>query len=107
MHNLAPFDHRHVLWVAGNFCELVCHDPGLSQTVKIKMSNRKRWADILAAYGKSWARHFVLAARAARKTTRKRCFATAQVTDKFNNFAATQFSPDGFGELLGLFGTCG
>ena len=105
MSYVTPLDHRYIRRIINNFGELIGHDAGLVQAVKIKVSNCKFWRVIFAANRECRARYFVGTARAPHEAPGKRCFATTKIADEFNHFTATKSSPELFGELLGCRGT--
>lgn len=69
------------------------------------MGDDKVWCLIFPANRKGRTGHFVGTAAATHQPPRKGSFATTQIADEFNNFAAAQLTSQPLGELLGALGT--
>lgn len=102
-HNIAPLYNGYEIRVAGHLCELFGDDPRLTKSVKIEVRDSKSWRLVFTVYRKCWATDCIKATCTPRKSPSKGCFSAAQVTNELQHLAATQFSPDGCAELLGLF----
>lgn len=107
MHNLTPFNYRDIRLVADNLRELIGHHASLRKPIEVKMGDCKIRACILSTNSECRARHRFRAFRTTSQPSGKGRLATAKIAYQLNHFTTPQFSPDGFGELLGLLGTCG
>lgn len=88
LHNVSPLYYRYNCRIAYNFRQLKGHDPGILQTIKIKVLNLKLVCLIYLVNRKRWAGDFVGAIGAQGQTAHKGSFATAKVANQLNNLTA-------------------